>query len=135
MLELEIISKAAEIITESEKQSRSFTDKEKHFIMEYAFKTGDMELVTGLVVNMANEKENDKAFMSKYRALLDQKEIWISQLENLLVALEMYRIEEEKALKKITFALKACGVNVSVDEIKDKGTEEIKKMLKKEASI
>jgi len=43
----------------------------------------------------------------------------------------MYRIEEEKALRKITIALKECGVDVSVDEIKNKGAEEIKKMVRK----
>ena len=63
--------------------------------------------------------------------LLEEQEVWISQLENLLVALEMYRIEEEKALRKITFALKVCGVDVSVDDIKNKGAEEIKKMVRK----
>ena len=43
----------------------------------------------------------------------------------------MYRIEEEKALRKITFALKVCGVDVSADKIKNKGAEEIKKMVRK----
>lgn len=135
MLELEIISQAANMIAEIEKQGRPFTEREKHFIVEYAFKTGDMELVTGLAINMTNEKENNEPFMRKYSALLEQKEAWISQIENLLIALEMYRIEEERALEKITLALKACGVDVSVDEIKDKGSEEIKKMLKRGASI
>jgi len=131
MLDLGIISKAASLIAESEEKGRSFTDKEKHFIMEYAFKIHDLELVTSLISNMEKEKENDEAFMSKYGSLLEEQEVWISQLENLLVALEMYRIEEEKALRKITFALKVCGVDVSVDDIKNKDAEEIKKMVRK----
>ena len=131
MLDLGIISEATSLIAESEEKGRSFTNNEKHFIMEYAFKIHDLELVTSLISNMEKEKENDEAFMSKYGSLLEEQEVWISQLENLLVALEMYRIEEEKALRKITFALKVCGVDVSVDDIKNKDAEEIKKMVRK----
>lgn len=135
MLDLEIINEAVRIIRESEEKGRTFTDKEKHFITEYAFKTGDIELVAGLVTNMAKEKEDDETLMGRFGVLLGEKEAWITQLENLLVALEMYRIEEEKALNRITFILKVCGFDVSVENIKDKKVEEIKKIVKRELAI
>jgi len=71
----------------------SFTDKEKHFILEYAFKIHELELVTSLISNMAIENETEEDFMSKYESLLEKQEVWISLLKNLLLALEIYRIE------------------------------------------
>ncbi len=35
--------------------------------------------------------------MVTYRSKYDIKPAWVEQVENLLVALEMYRIEEEKS--------------------------------------
>ena len=47
-------------------------------------------------------RDRDKAesdeIMVTYRAKYDMKPAWVEQVENLLVALEMYRIEEEKAI-------------------------------------
>lgn len=135
MINLDVISEAVKIIGVYEKDGRQLTEKEKHFVAEYAFKTGDMELVSGLVANMSLAKEDDVEFMNRYGALLGKREVWISQIENLLVALEMYRIEEEKALNKIAATLRTCGVEVSVDDIREKGAGEIKQMIKKHVVI
>ncbi len=135
MLDLMMISEAVKVIAASEEKGRTFTDKEKYFITECAFKTGDMELIKGLVDNMQNGKEDNEVIMGQYAALYDKSAVWIDRLENLLVALEMYRKEEEKVLIRISVALKACGVDVTLDEIRDKETNEIKKMAKKAPSI
>ncbi|SCP97750.1 hypothetical protein [Anaerobium acetethylicum] len=135
MIDLDMINEAVKVIGAYEKDGRQFTEKEKHFVAEYAFKTGDMELVSGLVANMSIAKEDDVEFMNRYETLLGKREVWISQIENLLVALEMYRIEEEKALNKIAATLKICGVDVSVDDIREKGAGEIKQMIKKKVVI
>ena len=39
--------------------------------------------------------------MVTYRSKYDMKPAWVEQVENLLVALEMYRIEEEKAINHL----------------------------------
>ena len=44
------------------------------------------------------------------------KPAWVEQVENLLVALEMYRIEEEKAINHLADILTAYGIDVSAEE-------------------
>ena len=51
--------------------------------------------------------------MVTYRAKYDMKPAWVEQVENLLVALEMYRIEEEKAINHLADILNAYGIDVS----------------------
>ncbi len=57
---------------------------------------------------------------------------WVEQIENLLVALEMYRIEEEKAINRLADILKVYGIDVSAEEIRQIDTEELKTKVKKE---
>ena len=56
----------------------------------------------------------------------------VEQIENLLVALEMYRIEEEKAINRLADILKVYGIDVSAEEIRQIDTEELKTKVKKE---
>jgi len=56
----------------------------------------------------------------------------VVQIENLLVALEMYRIEEEKAINRLADILSAYGINVTIEEIRRTDTEELLTKVKKE---
>lgn len=62
---------------------------------------------------------------------IQEKPNWVAQIENLLVALEMYRREEEKAINRLSEILSAYGINVSVDEIRKADTEELITKVKK----
>ena len=64
--------------------------------------------------------------------MIQEKPNWVAQIENLLVALEMYRIEEEKAINRLADILSAYGINVSVEEIRQTDTEELLTKVKKE---
>ena len=64
--------------------------------------------------------------MVTYRAKYDMKPAWVEQVENLLVALEMYRIEEEKAINHLADILTAYGIDVSAEEIRTTETETLK---------
>lgn len=64
---------------------------------------------------------------------IQEKPNWVVQIENLLVALDMYRMEEEKAINRLSEILSAYGINVSVDEIRMADTEELITKVKKEA--
>ena len=59
----------------------------------------------------------------------DKKPEWAEQIENLLIALEMYRIEEEKAVKRITDFLTAHGIDISETAVKDSDVKELKTMI------
>ena len=64
--------------------------------------------------------------MVTYRSKYDMKPAWVEQVENLLVALEMYRIEEEKAINHLADILTAYGIDVSAEEIRTTETETLK---------
>ena len=57
---------------------------------------------------------------------------WIQQIEELINSLELFRIEEEVALNRITNILNAYGAEVSIEDMKDKETVEIKDIIKDE---
>jgi flavorubredoxin len=78
-----------------------------------------------------NETESTQ-IIQKYSAMIREKPSWVAQIENLLVALEMYRIEEEKAINRLADILSAYGINVSVEEIRQTDTEELLTKVKKE---
>ena len=55
---------------------------------------------------------------------------WVDQIENLLVAIEMYRLEEEKAVNRLADVLGAYGIHVSAEEIRNSDMEQIKQKVK-----
>ena len=63
------------------------------------------------------------------RSTADKKPEWAEQIENLLIALEMYRIEEGKAVKRITDFLTAHGIDISETAVKDSDVKELKTMI------
>ena len=67
--------------------------------------------------------------------MLDEKPVWIGQIENLLIALEMYRIEEEKAINRLADILNAYGIDVTADEIRTVGTNDLKERVKREITL
>ncbi|MBW5474904.1 hypothetical protein, partial [Enterococcus gallinarum] len=80
-----------------------------------------------------SENETQSAqIIQNYSAMIQEKPNWVAQIENLLVALEMYRIEEEKAINRLTDILSAYGISVSVEEIRQTDTEELLTKVKKE---
>ena len=54
---------------------------------------------------------------------------------NLLVSLEMYRVQEEQAVKTLSELLSACGISMSEDEIRQTDTAQMQERVKKEASL
>ena len=57
---------------------------------------------------------------------------WIQQIEELINSLELFRMEEEVALNRITNILNAYGAEVSIEDMKNKETVEIKDIIKDE---
>ena len=73
--------------------------------------------------------------MVTYRAKYDMKPAWVEQVENLLVALEMYRIEEEKAINHLADILNAYGIDVSAEEIRTTETETLKTTVREKVEV
>lgn len=103
--------------------------EEKEFIAQYAFRTGDTDLVKKLIEELQEKDADREKVMTKYMQLADKKPEWAEQIEDLLIALEMYRIEEEKAVKRITDFLTAHGIDISETAVKDSDVKELKTMI------
>ena len=90
----------SETMQEREELLRTLSNEEKEFVVQFAFKTSDQELTDKLIGELAEARDGEEAqnIRKKYSAMYDVKPAWVNQIENLLVSIEMYRIEEQKAI-------------------------------------
>ena len=126
----------SETVTEMCKLKHSFSDGEKEFVVQFAFKSGDKTLTNQLIDELAaceNDQESEKV-MEQYMSMIDMKPVWVSQIENLLVSIEMYRIEEEKAINRLAEVLTAYGVDVTEEQVRRADAEEIKEKVNESRS-
>ena len=67
--------------------------------------------------------------------LMGSQPDWIRRIENLLVALEMYRVQEEKAIQTLSELLTAYGADLSVEEIKEMSTDKVREHIEKKETM
>ena len=104
-------------------------------MVQFAFRSGSKEDTISLIEALAHstDKVQSEEIMVTYRSKYDIKPAWVEQVENLLVALEMYRIEEEKAISHLSDILTAYGIDVSAEEIRSTKAEEIRTTIREKA--
>ncbi len=111
----------------------SETDKE--FVVQFAFSTGDKELTNKLIDELVTEGADKGAVLQKYSTMTGFQPDWIRRIENLLVALEMYRIQEEKAIQTLSEILAAYGADLTVEEIKELRADKVREHLEKKEAL
>ncbi|MDE7250045.1 MAG: hypothetical protein K2N82_09200 [Lachnospiraceae bacterium] len=111
------------------------TERDKEFVVQFAFRTNDRELTDKLIDELAGAGADRDAVCRKYQTLTGFVPDWIQRIENLLVSLEMYRVQEEQAVKTLSELLSACGISMSEDEIRQTDTAQMQERVKKEASL
>ena len=111
------------------------TERDKEFVVQFAFRTNDRELTNKLVDELAAAGADRDAVCRKYQTLTGFVPDWIQKIENLLVSLEMYRVQEEQAVKTLSELLSACGISMSEEEIRNTDTAKVQERVKKEASL
>lgn len=121
----------SETVSEMCKLKHSFSDGEKEFVVQFAFKSGDKTLTNQLIDELSEceDGQESQKVMEKYAKMIDMKPHWVSQIENLLVSIEMYRIEEEKAINRLAEVLTAYGVDVTEEQVRRADAEEIKEKV------
>ena len=126
-----------EAVTEMNGAGHAFTEEEKSFVVQFAFRSGNKEDTISLIEAFAHstDKAQSDEIMITYRSKYDMKPAWVEQVENLLVALEMYRIEEEKAVNHLADILTAYGIDVSAEEIRSTETEQLKTAVRKKVEV
>lgn len=130
LMNLAMVNESTENMKE---RDHLFTPSEKEFIVRFAFKSGDRESTNKLIDELieARDEIESQQIIQKYSSLHHIKPQWVEQIENLLVALEMYRIEEEKAMNRLADILGAYGIDVTLEEIQKGDSEELKEMVQK----
>ena len=121
----------SETVSEMCKVGHSFSDGEKEFVVQFAFKSGDKTLTNQLIdeLSQCEDGKESQSIMEQYAKMIAMKPVWVSQIENLLVSIEMYRIEEEKAINRLAEVLTAYGVDVTEEQVRRADAEEIKEKV------
>ena len=112
-----------------------FSETDKEFVLQFAFSTGDKELTNKLIDELIEDGADKWAVIQKYSVLMGSQPDWIRRIENLLVALEMYRVQEEKAIQTLSELLTAYGADLSVEEIKEMSTDKVREYLEKKETM
>ena len=125
-----------ETVTSLCKTKHSFSDGEKEFVVQFAFKSGDKSLTNQLIdeLSQCEDGQESQRVMEQYAGMIDMKPVWVSQIENLLISIEMYRIEEEKAINRLAEVLTAYGVDVTEEQVRRADAEEIKEKVNESRS-
>lgn len=121
----------SETMSEMCKLKHSFSDGEKEFVVQFAVRSGDKNL-TNQLIDELSECENgqeSQSVMEKYAKMIDMKPFWVTQIENLLISIEMYRLEEEQAINRLAEVLTAYGVDVTEEQVRRADAEEIKEKV------
>lgn len=126
------VADTADLINEKQ-AALSETDKE--FVVQFAFSTGDKELTNKLIDELIEDGADKGAVLQKYSTMTGFQPDWIRRIENLLVALEMYRIQEEKAIQTLSELLTAYGADLTVDEIMEMPTDKVREHFEKKDTL
>lgn len=127
---LAMIAKTVELF---ERKKAGLSEPEKEAVLMFAYSTEDTELTEKFVDELSGKDANKEAVLSRYEALLGQQADWIRTVEALLIALERYRIEEEKASKKLLEMLEDYGIDLTVEEMKGFSKDMVREKLENDA--
>lgn len=112
--------------------SKALSDTDKEQVVQFAFRTEDKELTNKLIDELIQPGADREAVFQRFNALTDIREDWIKNIENLLVSLELYRAQEEKALKTLTEILSAYGLVPLQKENQEYPAEEFRRLEEKD---
>ena len=127
---LAMIAKTVELF---ERKKAGLSEPEKEAVLMFAYSTEDTELTEKFIDELSGKDANKQAVLSRYEALLGQQTDWIRTVEALLIALERYRIEEEKASKMLLEMLEDYGIDLTVEEMKGFSKDMVREKLENDA--
>ena len=127
-MNLAMVNEATIIMKE---RDHSFAAWETEFVVQYAFKSGDKESTNKLINELMESRDDieSQQIMQRYSSMLNTKQNRVEEIENLLVTLALYRLEEVKAMKRLADILRAHGIDVTLEEIQKSDLEELKEIV------
>lgn len=108
------------------RMGEALSGADKEYVVQFAFRTGDGELTNKLIDELIQPGADRESVYQRFNALADFQPDWIRGIENLLVSLELYRVQEEQAIKTLAEILSAYGIELSEKEIRELSSEEIR---------
>ncbi len=130
----------AETVELFHQKNVTLTERDRDFCIQFAFRTGDMELTGKLVEELGDAGSDRDKVCQRYETLAGFRPDWIRRIENLLISLETYRVQEDQAIKTLSELLAAYGISISEDELRRTEVAQMQEwvrqgQLKKEARI
>lgn len=113
-----------------QKRMSGLTEEEMRFVFDFGFQSLDKELINSLIEELKSKDRDFENIKKRYNAMIGIRPEWEQKAESLIAALEMYRIQEEKALISLERILNAYGVNVSRDDIEKGNLDEIREKVR-----
>lgn len=113
-----------------QKRMSGLTEEEMRFVFDFGFQSLDKELINSLIEELNSKDRDFENIKKRYNAMIGIRPEWEQKAESLIAALEMYRIQEEKALNSLERILNVCGVNVSRDDIENGNLDEIREKVR-----
>lgn len=113
-----------------QKRMSGLTEEEMRFVFDFGFQSLDKELINSLIEELKSKDRDFENIKKRYNAMIGIRPEWEQKAESLIAALEMYRIQEEKALNSLERILNVCGVNVSRDNIENGNLDEIREKVR-----
>lgn len=113
-----------------QKRMSGLTEEEMRFVFDFGFQSLDKELINSLIEELKSKYRDFENIKKRYNAMIGIRPEWEQKAESLIAALEMYRIQEEKALNSLERILNVCGVNVSRDDIENGNLDEIREKVR-----
>ena len=113
-----------------QKRMSGLTEEEMRFVFDFGFQSLDKELINSLIEELKSKDRDFENIKKRYNAMIGIRPESEQKAESLIAALEMYRIQEEKALNSLERILNVCGVNVSRDDIENGNLDEIREKVR-----
>ena len=121
------VNEAAEWI---QKRMSGLSEEEIRFVIEFGIKSGDKDLTGSLIEEIKTGDRDFETIKKRYMAVAGSKPEWVEEAESLIASLEMYRMQEEKALESLCCILKAYGVEVDRNAIESGDLDEVWEKVK-----
>ena len=114
------IENVANAMAEADKHRGILTEEERNFIAYFAYQTGDMKQTKMLIDRLTGLEEGSarRDVVKLFEEQLYKQPRAIRQIEELLVSIERYRIEEQKAINELSELLTSYGISIMDEELK-----------------
>lgn len=81
---------------------------DQEFVAQFVFRTGDLELTNKLIEELIQPVADKNRIRQKFETMVDPPSDWLQKSEELLIALLLYQIQEEKEVKLLSGLLSDC---------------------------